>query len=137
MIEQNEYAEIQVKDFMREKRIFLAFMNMGLLETIIRGFEPILAIRLKMAFDFTPFEASLGFSAFLVSNLIGSSLCLVLPRHLNKRKMILVTNFILVFGLLLAGPTMLLCLPNEPAILLLGLSVTGFCIGVSKTLSLV
>ena len=73
----------------------------------------------------------------LVANLIGSSLCLILPSHLTKRRIILFTNFVLVLGLLLTGPSLLLRLNDSDSILLFGLALTGLCIGISKTLSLI
>lgn len=69
--------------------------------------------------------------------MVGSSLCLFLPSRLDKRKIILITNFFLIPGLFCSGPSSLLHFPNFPALLLVGLGIAGFSVGVSKTLALV
>ena len=98
---------------------------MGILDQIFKGFEPIMAIRLQQDYGFTLLEMSATFSVLLISNFRGSSLCLLLPSSLDKRVVILVTNFALIFGLLFTGPSWLLRLPDSPYFMLCGLAVTG------------
>ena len=60
---------------------------------------------------------------------------MLLPQKLEKRILILTSNFTLVMGLFCTGPSTLFNLPNSDIILLAGLGVTGFSGGVSKTLA--
>ena len=112
-------------------------MNIGIMEIAFVSFEPILALKLHLDYHYSPIQISEMFSLLLVTNFIGASICLIFPSTMNKRKMTLITNAVLIPGLLLTGPSSILSLPDSQWILLSGLAITGLSVGISKTLSFV
>ena len=112
-------------------------MNYFLLESLFVIFEPVLALKLTHDYSYSSLQISWAFTILLVTSLVGASICVLLPEDLDKRKLILVTNLTLVVGVFCTGPSSLMHLPNSDIILLVGLGITGFSVGVSNTLSMV
>ena len=112
-------------------------MNYGFLEAVFIIFEPILALKLSNDYHFSSIRISGVFTLALVNNVVGSLICMFLPNSLDKRKIILVTNLFVIIGLFLSGPSTLFHLPNSPILLVLGIGIATFSIGISKTLATV
>ena len=128
---------IQLCTLIRVKRVSLSILNYCFVVVALLILEPILSLKLSSDYSFSPLQISASFAFLFVANVIGTSICLLLPQKLDKRRIILATNFTLIVGLLLTGPSRLLRFPDKPAVLLTGLGVTGFSVGVSQTLSVV
>ena len=87
--------------------------------------DPILPFKLSLQFGFHEHRVGLFFFNFTVLVALVTLSLLFVPTKVRKTLFILVGNFIIVIGSLLAGPSKLLGLPNTLTLMRTGMWTAG------------
>ena len=94
-------------------------------ESFYMSIDPILPFKLSLQFGFHEHRVGLFFFNFTVLVALVTLSLLFVPTKVRKTLFILVGNFIIVIGSLLAGPSKLLGLPNTLTLMRTGMWTAG------------
>ncbi len=98
-------------------------------------FDPTLSPHLIESFGFSEVTVAWYFLAYMGSQSVCSLALSTCKESVDKRYIMIPSNFVVVIGLLLTGPSKILNIPNTPAINLAGLIISGLAIGVVYSLT--
>lgn len=106
-------------------RANFAFLNYFGSSAILSFTETFLADKLRYSFDFN--QGQIATYLFVATGIfvVTSLLLLLVPPKLDKRYVMIPSNFLEAFCLLLIGPSIVLKIPDKSSLVLLGLAIMG------------